>query len=150
MFNTALRIAGNRADAEDILQESFTDAFLQLGSFENKSTFGAWLKQIVVFKSISLLKKKRLSFVDLESEMDLSDEEKINEEDVNMSVEAIRKAMTKLPDGYRAVLTLYLLEGYDQEEIAEIMRISHSTVRTQYIRGKQKLLQLLKNEKGHE
>jgi RNA polymerase sigma factor (sigma-70 family) len=151
MFNTALRIAGNRADAEDILQESFTDAFVQLRSFENKSTFGAWLKQIVVFKSITLLKKKRLSFTDLEKESEqMMDEEPMDENEIQMTVQGIKKAMNELPDGYRAVLSLYLLEGYDHEEIAEIMRISHSTVRTQYKRGKQKLLQLLKKEDVHE
>ena len=147
MFNTALRIAGNRPDAEDILQESFTDAFQQLHSFENKSTFGAWIKQIVIFKSISVLKKRKLSFTDLEPGAELREEDHVDEDEVMLTVEAIKRAISKLPDGYRAVLTLYLLEGYDQEEIAEIMRISHSTVRTQYIRGKQKLLQLLKHEK---
>ena len=68
MYNTALRITNNRADAEDMLQESFIDAFAQIRSFENKATFGAWLKQIVVFKSIALLKKRRLSFTYLEKE----------------------------------------------------------------------------------
>jgi RNA polymerase sigma factor (sigma-70 family) len=150
MFNTAWRLTGNRADAEDILQESFTDAFQQLSSFENKSTFGAWIKQIVVFKSIGLLKKRRLTFIQLEAEAEPAEEERVNEDETRMTVELIRKAMSQLPDGYRAVLTLYLLEGYDQEEIAGIMGISHSTVRTQYTRGKQKLLHLLKQEKRHE
>jgi RNA polymerase sigma-70 factor (ECF subfamily) len=151
MFNTALRIAGNRADAEDILQESFTDAFVQLRSFENKSTFGAWLKQIVVFKSITLLKKRRISFADLENQAEeLAEEEPLDETETELTVQGVKKAMSQLPDGYRAVLSLYLLEGYDHEEIAEIMRISHSTVRTQYKRGKQKLLQLLKKEDVHE
>jgi RNA polymerase sigma factor (sigma-70 family) len=150
MYNTALRIAGNRTDAEDILQESFIDAFAQLRSFENKSTFGAWLKQIVVFKSITLLKKKRLSFTDLEKETELIEEETIDENEIEFTVQNIKKTMNQLPDGYRAVLSLYLLEGYDHEEIAEIMRISQSTVRTQYKRGKQKLLQLLKKEDTHE
>ena len=151
MFNTALRIAGNRIDAEDILQESFIDAFAQLRSFENKSTFGAWLKQIVVFKSIALLKKRRLSFTDLEKETeDLPEENTIDESEIEFTVQNIKKAMNQLPDGYRAVLSLYLLEGYDHEEIAEIMRISQSTVRTQYKRGKQKLLQILKKEDAHE
>jgi RNA polymerase sigma-70 factor (ECF subfamily) len=151
MYNTALRIAGNRTDAEDILQESFIDAFAQLRSFENKSTFGAWLKQIVVFKSISLLKKKRLSFADLEKETEeVVDETPTDENEIAFTVQNIKKAMNQLPDGYRAVLSLYLLEGYDHEEIAEIMRISQSTVRTQYKRGKQKLLQILKKEDAHE
>jgi RNA polymerase sigma factor (sigma-70 family) len=151
MYNTALRIAGNRTDAEDILQESFIDAFAQLRSFENKSTFGAWLKQIVVFKSITLLKKKRLSFTDLEKETEeVVDETQIDENEIEFTVQNIKRAMGQLPDGYRTVLSLYLLEGYDHEEIAEIMRISQSTVRTQYKRGKQKLLQILKKEDAHE
>jgi len=151
MYNTALRISGNRADAEDILQESFIDAFVQLRSFENKATFGAWLKQIVVFKSIALLKKRKLSFADLEKETEeLADENMPDENEIEFTVQGIKKAMNQLPDGYRAVLSLYLLEGYDKEEIAEIMRISQSTVRTQYKRGKQKLLQILKKEDVHE
>ena len=151
MYNTALRITGNRADAEDTLQESFIDAFLQLGSFEKKATFGAWLKQIVVFKSIAQLKKRRLSFADLEKETDdMAEEETTDESGIVFTVESIRKAMNQLPDGYRTVLSLYLLEGYDHEEIATIMQISQSTVRTQYKRGKQKLLEMLKKEDVYE
>jgi RNA polymerase sigma-70 factor (ECF subfamily) len=147
MYNTTLRITNNRADAEDILQESFIDAFIQIRSFKNKSTFGAWLKQIVVFKSIALLKKKRLSFTNLEKETEhLPEDNPADENEIEFTVESIKKAMSQLPDGYRAVLSLYLLEGYDHEEIADIMQISQSTVRTQYKRGKLKLLQLLKKE----
>ncbi len=147
MYNTALRITGNRADAEDILQESFMDAYIQLRSFENRSTFGAWLRQIVIYKSIALLKKKRISFSGLDTNAEtLPQEDSPDETEIEYTVAGIKKAIMDLPDGYRAVLTLYLLEGYDQEEIAEILHISHSTVRTQYIRGKQKLLLLLKKE----
>jgi len=144
MYNTALRITAHQADAEDILQESFTDAFLQLRSFENKATFGAWLKQIVVYKSIALLKKRRLAFNVLEKETEeFAEADTPDETEIEYSVAGIKKAMSELPDGYRAVLSLYLLEGYDQEEIADILHISQSTVRTQYKRGKQRLLQLL-------
>jgi RNA polymerase sigma-70 factor (ECF subfamily) len=151
MFNTALRITANRADAEDVLQDAFTDAFIQLRSFGHKASFGAWLKQIVVYKSIALLKRRRISFADLQPETaTLADEEPIDETEIEYSVAGIKKAISELPDGYRAVLTLYLLEGYDHEEIAEILHISHSTVRTQYKRGKQRLLQVLKKEDVHE
>ena len=145
MFNTALRIAGNRTDAEDILQESFIDAFAQLRSFENKSTFGAWLKQIVVFKSIALLKKRRLSFTDLEKETeDLPEENTIDESEIEFTVQNIKKAMNQLPDGYRAVLSLYLLEGYDHEVIAHILKITENTSRSQLLRAKRKLIEILK------
>lgn len=150
MFNTALRIVNKAADAEDVLQDSFTDAFTQLRSFENKSTFGAWLKQIVVFKSISYLKKQRMSFVDLEAVADPPEENELDEAEIWYTVELIKKQIQQLPDGYRTVLSLYLFEGYDHEEISEILGVAQSTVRTQYIRAKQKLLQLLKKGEVYE
>jgi RNA polymerase sigma factor (sigma-70 family) len=148
MYNTAIRILNHTGEAEDVVQEAFTDAFFQLGEFQNKVSFGAWLKQIVVFKCVTLLKKKRrLNTAELTDSTELIDSEPdINEESLELSVDLVRTAILKLPDGYRTIITLYLLEGYDQEEIAEILQISHSTVRTQYIRGKKKLLDLLKNK----
>jgi len=151
MFNTAIRIVNRTADAEDILQDSFTDAFQQLKNFEGKSTFGAWLKQIVVYKSIGHLKRQRLLFTDIEPDADkLADETSLNEDEVWYTVDMIKQAMQSLPDGYRTVLSLHLFEGYDQEEVAEIMQVAHSTVRTQYIRAKQKLLQVLKKGEVYE
>jgi len=150
MFNTALRIVNKKADAEDVLQDSFTDAFMQLSSFEHKSTFGAWLKQIVVFKSITLLKKQRISFVDMEKAEELPDENELDEADIWYTVDMIKQRMQQLPDGYRTVLSLYLFEGYDHEEISEILGVAQSTVRTQYIRAKQKLLKLLKKGEVYE
>jgi RNA polymerase sigma-70 factor (ECF subfamily) len=145
MYNTALRIVSHAPDAEDILQEAFTDAFTQLEHLESRAAFGAWLKRIVVLKSISFLKKKRLVFLDLaDSAAGSADENPVDEDDIVLTVERIKQKMQALPDGYRTVLSLYLLEGYDHEEIAEILGITHSTVRTQYSRAKQKLLQSLK------
>jgi RNA polymerase sigma-70 factor (ECF subfamily) len=149
MFNTALRIVNTVPDAEDVLQESFTDAFRQLKLFENRSTFGAWLKQIVIYKSIGLLKKKRLNLVEMDSTVDMA-EAIPDEDDIWYTVDMIRQTIQQLPDGYRTVLSLYLLEGYDHEEISEILGIAQSTVRTQYIRAKQKLLQLLKKSEVYE
>ena len=150
MFNTALRIVNKAADAEDVLQDSFTDAFTQLRSFENKSTFGAWLKQIVVFKSISFLKRQRISFVDMETVADLPEVNELDEAEIWYTVELIKKRIQQLPDGYRTVLSLHLFEGYDHEEISEMLGVAQSTVRTQYIRAKQKLLQLLKKGEVYE
>lgn len=150
MYNTALRIVNKTADAEDVLQDSFTDAFMQLSSFEHKSTFGAWLRQIVVFKSISFLKKQRMSFVDMEKAKDMPEETELDETEVWYTVDMIKQTMQQLPDGYRTVLSLYLFEGYDHEEISEIMGVAQSTVRTQYIRAKQKLLKLLKKGEVYE
>jgi len=146
MFNTSLRIVNNTADAEDVLQESFLDAFRSLHDFHYRSTFGAWLKKIVINKSINILRKRRNGLVDMENgELQaMPDEEPVDEAAMQYRVEEVKKSITLLPDGYRTVLSLYLLEGYDHEEISQILNISHNTVRTQYVRAKQKLLTIIK------
>lgn len=148
MFNTSLRIVNSRHDAEDILQEAFADAFQQLSQFEKRSTFGAWLKQIVVYKSINLLKKKKINFHEIDETADRADE--VNAEETWYSVEIIRELIGELPDGYRTVLSLYLFEGYSHDQIAASLGLAPSTVRTQYIRAKQKLLNLLKKKTVNE
>lgn len=144
MYNTALRIVQDEAEAADVLQEAFIDAFTRLDSFRQESTFGLWMKQIVVNKSISTLRKRKLELQPLEDcDEPLGEEEREN--DIEFQVAAIKQAISRLPDGYRLVLTLYLLEGYDHEEIAHILRISEATSRSQYLRGKRKLLDYLAN-----
>jgi RNA polymerase sigma-70 factor (ECF subfamily) len=146
MYNTSLRIVSQSADAEDVLQESFTDAFASIDTFQYKSTFGAWLKKIVINKSINCLRKRKIDLVDIEktSAGSVAEEEGLDEKGIQLKVEEIRKAVKLLPNGYRTVLSLYLFEGYDHEEISEILEVSHTTVRTQYMRAKQKLIGLLK------
>ncbi len=146
MFNTCLRLLNNVTEAEDVLQESFMEAFKNLASFEYRTTFGGWLKQICVNRSINQLKKRRIDWVDMEqvAGYDSIEDLPYDEESVAYQVESVKKAITRLPDGYRTVLSLYLLEGYDHEEVAGILNVAESTTRTQFIRANQKLLQLLK------
>ncbi len=146
MYNTSLRIVNHTGDAEDVVQESFCDAFASIESFGYKSTFGAWLKRIVVNKSINALRKRKFEIVDIDSTTAhyLPEYESLDEEEITFKVAEIKKAVKELPNGYRAVISLHLFEGYDQEEIAEILQVSHSTVRTQYMRAKQKLLFIIK------
>ncbi|MES2005714.1 MAG: sigma-70 family RNA polymerase sigma factor [Bacteroidota bacterium] len=148
MYNTALRIVNNTADAEDILQESFTDAFRSLQSFKQQATFGAWLKRIVINKSINKVKRDRKKWVEVDMESidsySLMDEPEIDEAEFVYRVESIKNGIRLLPDGYRTVLSLHLLEQYRQEEIAEMLGISHATVRTQYLRAKKKLLEIIR------
>jgi len=145
MYNTSLRILNNSSDAEDVLQEAFMDAFRYLNDFNYKSTFGAWLKRIVINKSINILRKHKADLIDIDTTQvhEVANDETLDEENIQLKVEEVKKAVKLLPNGYRTVLTLYLFEGYDHEEIAEIMRISESTVRTQYHRAKQKLLHII-------
>lgn len=154
MFNVCLRIVNHRGEAEDVLQEAFIDAFAKIGTFRQEASFGVWLKQIVVNKAISTLRKKKLDFVDIETEAYRLENENFNEAEMpsettenncDYRVEAINRGMEMLPEGYRVVLSLYLFEGYDHEEISHVLGISVSTSRTQFMRGKIRLHEVLKD-----
>ena len=145
MFNIALRIVNHEAEAEDVLQEAFLDAFGRIKDFRQETTFGLWLKQIVINKSINYLRKRKAEFVSID-DVDVADEQGGDEEDLELKIETVKAAVAKLADGYRIVLTLYLFEGYDHEEIAHILKISENTSRSQYMRAKQKLHRLLEKK----
>lgn len=145
MFQISLRMLNNRADAEDILQESFTKAFKNLIQFKYESSFGAWLKRIVINNCINHLKKRKLKWVEIES---AATNMKAQTTDYQLNqlpkIEHVKEKIKQLPDGFRVVLSLYLLEGYDHKEISQILNISESTSKTQYHRAKNKLKQLVK------
>jgi len=144
MFNTAYRITGNREEAEDMLQEAFTDCFTKIGSYRSESTFGAWLKTIVINRCISRLRRREADLVLTDDFSRHETPEEAPEEEVTLpDPSVIAGAVEKLPDGYRVVFSLYLLEGYDHTEIAQILGISESTSKTQYSRAKEKLKKIL-------
>lgn len=144
MLNTSYRIVNNVETAEDILQEAFTEAFKKLGSFRYKSTFGAWLKRIVINKSINELKRRKTELVFVEDISSLDSKEMEKDDDYEINVKAIKKAIGQLPDGSRTVFSLYLMEGYTHKEIAEILNVSESNSKSQYLRAKRKIKELLK------
>jgi RNA polymerase sigma-70 factor (ECF subfamily) len=146
MYNVALRILNDVAEAEDVLQEAFLDAFTRIVDFRQETTFGLWLKQIVINRAINNLRKRKVEFVSLDG-VEVADENETSVAETALKVEYIKHAMDKLPDGYRVVLSLYLFEGYDHEEIAHILKISENTSRSQYMRAKRKL-NILLAEKG--
>jgi RNA polymerase sigma factor (sigma-70 family) len=150
MFNICMRILNHMGEAEDALQEAFVDAFTNLHQFRQQSTFGAWLKQIVVNKAINHMRSRKVKWVEInEFEETLERSERnedsfgLDESETSLEVERVRNAVQKLPDGYRVVLSLYLFEGYDHEEIGEVLGISETTSRTQYMRAKRKLTEML-------
>lgn len=148
MYNLSLRIVNNTQEAEDIMQESFLSAFDNLGSYSGKSSFGAWLKRIVINKSLDALKKNKYDLINLDD--NLAEPADTSEEDselIKVEAEKINKGIKLLPDGYRIIMSLYLLEGYDHEEIADILSISSSTSRSQYARAKKKLVEILNKNK---
>jgi RNA polymerase sigma-70 factor (ECF subfamily) len=146
MYNTCLRIVNNSLEAEDIMQESFLKAFEKINFYKGEVSFGAWLKRIVVNHSLDELRKRKLITDSLEDSVyEIKEEEKEeNNADVEWKIEEIKKEINNLPDGYRIVISLYLIEGYDHDEISEIMNISSSTSRSQCARAKKKLIENLK------
>ena len=151
MYNTSLRIVNDTMEAEDIMQEAFLSAFDKIDTYSGTVSFGAWLKKIVINRSLDALGKRKAVFEDIESHVGIRDdsyEDKARNEEIDVKVEEVKEAIENLPDGYRVILSLYLLEGYDHDEIADILKISSSTSRSQLSRAKQKLIGELR--KGNE
>ncbi len=144
MFNICYRMLNNIEEAEDLLQEAFAEAFNKLESFRFESTFGAWLKRIVVNRCINHLKKRRAELVYTEDLPELKhNQEEPDHEQIQLEVMKVHKAMGLLPDGYRVIFSLYLIEGYDHSEIAQIMGITESTSKSQFSRARQKIKEII-------
>ncbi len=143
MYNTCMRMVEIKEDAEDIIQDSFIQAFKNLHTFKYESTFGAWLKRIVVNKSINHLKLKRIAVVPLEKH-EFYITEAVENDSLTYDIQKVKDGINLLPRGYKQIINLYLIEGYDHIEIAEILEISSSTSKSQYHRAKKKLIEVLK------
>lgn len=148
MYNTALRMVQNSHDAEDLLQSVFVEVFTKMDTFRYESSVGAWIKRITINKCINFLKSKRLSIQELTASHDMAPEQEPEHEPV-LSVDKIRNAVEQLPDGYRVVFSLYAFEGYDHEEIAQILDITEATSKSQYSRAKAKLRTMLSRQYEH-
>jgi RNA polymerase sigma factor (sigma-70 family) len=146
MYNICYRMMNTREEAEDMLQESFAEAFLRLDTYRFESTFGAWIKRITINKCINALKKRKASLVTVENLPEHVGEDNSEVEVPGLSVEKVQHAMEELPEGYRVIFSLYLLEGYDHAEISEIMGISEATSKSQYSRAKQRIKEIILNQ----
>lgn len=136
MFNIGMRFLKSKQDAEDVVQESFIKAFKSLHTFNFESSFGAWLKRIVVNNCINFLKLKKISFIEIKQEDYLITDEEIPVLD-ELNIKKIKKGIALLPNGYSQIISLYLIEGYDHNEISEILEITVSTSKSQYHRAKE-------------
>jgi RNA polymerase sigma factor (sigma-70 family) len=158
MLNVSFRITNSQEEAEDVLQEAFVSAFRDIGNYKGESSFGAWLKRIVINRSLNRVQQRRLDVVRLDDTngRDWADDDEAAEgagawswlrehdgDDQDRRIRQVQQALHLLPDGYRMVLTLYLLEGYDHAEIGEILGISESTSKSQYSRARKRLLELV-------
>jgi len=133
----------NKHEAEDVLQEAFISAFRNLKSFKGESTFGAWLKRIIINRCISQLRKNKPVLIEMEnvdheksSPFDSSDYSAINPE-------YIHQAIKELPEGSRVIFNLFAVEGFKHKEIGAMLEISESTSKTQYLRARSILMNKL-------
>jgi RNA polymerase sigma-70 factor (ECF subfamily) len=152
VYNSCFRILRDRREAEDAMQESFIKAFSNLDKYKTAISFEAWILRIAINTAIDSLRKNKMEFVDynetvLSGKIDGSDEEDEEKKLVMEKAEQIREAIGQLPNAARLIITLYLIEGYDHEEIAEILKIQPGNVRIQYMRAKQKLIEIIKQNK---
>ncbi len=144
MYNICLRMTGNKQDAEDVLQDAFFQAYVNIDKLRSFDSFGSWIKKIVVNQSIKFL-RSRVLFIDIETvnqEFEDSSVDDIQE----FPIEEINKCIRELPDGCRIVFNLYLLENYSHKEIGEMLKISESTSKSQYQRARQLLQKKLKSK----
>lgn len=143
MYNTAFRILKDSAEAEDAMQEAFLNAFLKLDSFSGQVAFGAWLKKIVVNKSIYLYKKQQrkeeIPIDTLLHKVEDNDGIATDQEFTSLQAQKVLQTLKTLKDNYRVSLTLHLIEGYDYEEICSILNISYANCRTTISRAKESL-----------
>jgi RNA polymerase sigma factor (sigma-70 family) len=153
MYNTSLRIVSQPAEAEDIMQEAFLSAFRKIETYKGDVSFGAWLKRIVINKSIDALRQRKLRFEEMDGRepdevpehvRDFEEDDQIKKETM---IAQVKEAIRELPQGYRVVLTLALIEGYDHEEIAQVLSIGESTSRSQLVRARKKLIEILNNKR---
>ena len=147
MYSVAKRFVKHDAEAEDVVQDAFIKAFTKLHQYNAEVNFGAWLKRIVVNTSIDALKSKKQRLVELDDVhlkvVDTDNDDKWLADDT-VSIQDIKEAINQLSDKYKYVVMLYLIEGYDHQEISEILKISEVASRTQLYRGKLQLQKLLK------
>ncbi|WP_420573620.1 RNA polymerase sigma factor [Kordia sp.] len=145
MFIVANRFLKHTQDAEDAMQEAFIKAFQKIDQFTAEVSFGAWLKKIVINKSLDKLRAKQHYFLAIdEAQLEVVADEGDWQTSDDTTLEEVKTEIENLPDKYRVVVILYLLEGYDHQEISEILNISATASRTQLLRGKKKLQQALK------
>lgn len=151
VYNTILRLIGHTGEAEDVLQETFVAAFKGIGDFKNTGGFAAWVKRIAINKSVDQIRKRKMKFVEFEPGLITEEEDDITDEaEFEFTVEAVTEAIEALPESYRAVFNLFAVENIPQAEIARLLGLEHTTVRTQYHRAKQKILNTLKAGSYHE
>lgn len=144
MMAVCLRYSRDKAEAEDLLQESFIKIFTNLASYKNDGPIEMWVRRIVINTSI-----KRYHKLSYKNESPSSDEMPEKEQSISaydeIVYEELLKMVEELPDGYRIVFNLYAIEGYSHKEIADLLNIKEATSRSQLVKARMVLQQKITN-----
>lgn len=153
MMNICVRYLGNSQDARDVMQDVYLRAFQKIESFDSsKGTIGAWLAKVTVNECLTLLRKrKRINLFEVVKPV----LQVATEEDVisDLSAQEIFHEIERMPDGYRVIFNLYVVEGYDHNEIGELLGIAAASSRSQLARAKnflRKVITQKSNPKSYE
>ena len=144
LMGIALRYTKCREDAEDIFQEAFVKIFKNIDQLKEEKTLFVWMKQIVIHTAINHFRQHQ-KYADTVSSDSLEAASDRNYENIlsGLHKAQILEMINQLPDGYRLVFNLYVIDGYKHEEIARLLQISETTSRSQLVRAKQKLREML-------
>ena len=149
MFAVCLRYANDHHSAQDFLQEGFIKVFQNIDRFKGTGSFEGWLKRIFINTAIEQLRKnKKFAHADLDQEYQISNND-LNALD-NLAVEDLLQLLKKLPEGYRTIFNLYVIEGYNHKEIADMLGISDGTSKSQLARARKTIQNLIQEQKSTE
>lgn len=149
MYSICIRMVVNQMDAEDLVQETFIDAFKKLDTYRGEASFGSWIKKIAINKSLNFIRRKKIKFTEI-NKIEPKEENQNEVDFLSIAPEKVHEHIKELPDKARVILNLYLLEDYKHKEIAEMLNISESTSKSQYLRAKELLKDRLKKEVTYE
>jgi RNA polymerase sigma factor (sigma-70 family) len=143
MMGVCMRYARNRDAAADIMQDGFVKVFINLKSFKGEGSFEGWIKRIMINTSLKQYRKdlKFKNDVDIDNAYSVSFENTIVSD---MSAKELMNHVQDLPDGYRTIFNLYVIEGYQHNEIGEMLHISEGTSKSQLSRARNYLMQNIK------
>jgi RNA polymerase sigma-70 factor (ECF subfamily) len=150
VYSSILRLIEHTGEAEDILQETFVAAFKGIDGFKNTGSFAGWVKRIAINKSVDCIRKRKMKFVEFETALISEEDEITDEAEFEYTMDAVNDAIEALPETYRTVFNLFAVENIPHAEIAQMLGMEHTTVRTQYHRAKHKILSTLKIGGYHE
>ena len=147
VYNSIYRIVQHTGEAEDLLQETFLEAFEDLDYFFSRPEPSAWLKRVGINKSIALLRKRKLLLIAGKEDFPDLPVETVDEHEFELEINQVIQAIQQLPIGYKTIVQLYLIEDISQEEIGQMLGIAHGTVRSQYFRARKQIISLVQKMK---